>query len=63
MSVAGRLCTAQQRDDAHAFFEPATQGMEGTARPLDEALEAASLCVALRDHGAGEVARYLRVAK
>jgi alanyl aminopeptidase len=62
VSVAGALCTADERDDARAFFVPATQGVEGTQRPLDEALEAASLCVALREHGSADVARYLRTA-
>jgi alanyl aminopeptidase len=60
VSVAGALCTAAERDDARAFFGPATQGIEGTARPLEQALEAASLCVALREHGSGDVARVLR---
>src|SRR5262249_7754392 len=62
VAVAGALCTAADRDDARAFFVPATQGIEGTARPLEEALESASLCVALREHGAGNVASYLRTA-
>jgi hypothetical protein len=34
--------------------------MEGVKRPLDEALESAGLCVALREHGAQEVTQYLK---
>ena len=38
----------------------ATQGMEGVKRPLDEALESAGLCIALRQHGEADVTRYLK---
>jgi len=57
--VAGTTCTAPDRDDAKSFFASHTQGIEGVQRPLDEALEQARACVALRDHGAAEVTRYL----
>jgi aminopeptidase N len=59
IDVAATMCTPAARDDARDFFVPATQGMEGVKRRLDEALESAGLCIALREHGAAEVARYL----
>jgi alanyl aminopeptidase len=60
VAPAGRLCTVADRDDAKAFFGPATQGLEGTKRWLDEALEEAGLCAALREHGSAAVERYFR---
>ncbi len=60
LDVASTMCTAAARDDASAFFLPATRGMEGVKRRLDEALESAGLCVALHERGAAEVSRYLR---
>jgi alanyl aminopeptidase len=60
MDVVATMCTPEARDDARDFFVPATRGVEGVKRYLDEALESAGLCVALREHGAAEVARYLR---
>ena len=60
IEVASTMCTAAARDDAREFFVPATRGMEGVKRRLDEALESAGMCVALHDHGAVEVTRYLR---
>jgi aminopeptidase N len=59
VAVAGTACTRAERDLAEAFFVPATQGLEGVKRPLDEKLEQAGLCVALREHSAGEVSKYL----
>jgi aminopeptidase N len=59
VGVAGVLCTRAERDDAQAFFGPATQGFEGVKRPLDEGLEEAGLCVALREHGAADTRKYL----
>jgi len=60
IDVASSMCTAAARDDAREFFPQATRDMEGVARSLDEALESAGLCIALRDRGAAEVTRYLR---
>ena len=60
IDVAATMCTAADRDDARAFFVPATREMEGVKRRLDEALETAGLCIALREHGAAEVTRYLQ---
>jgi aminopeptidase N len=59
IGVAGAACTASERDDARAFFTAATQGMQGVKRPLDEALESAGLCVALREHSMDAVSKYL----
>jgi hypothetical protein len=60
VDVASTMCTTAARDDARDFLLPATRGMEGVKRHLDEALESAGLCIALHDHGAAEVARYLK---
>jgi alanyl aminopeptidase len=60
VDIAGAMCTPAERDDAQAFFSGATKGMEGVKRPLDEALESASLCIALRQHGASEISAYLK---
>jgi aminopeptidase N len=59
VGVTGVLCTRAERDDAQSFFGPATQGLEGVKRPLDEGLEEAGLCVALREHGAADTRKYL----
>jgi alanyl aminopeptidase len=60
VQVAGTMCTSAERDDARDFFTAATQGVEGVKRQLDEALESAGLCIALREHSAGEVTKYLK---
>jgi alanyl aminopeptidase len=59
VGVAGGLCTRASLDDARAFFAGAAQGLEGAKRPLEEGLERAGLCVALREHGAADVKRNL----
>jgi hypothetical protein len=59
VDIAGATCTTAEREDARAFFNGATLGMEGVKRPLDEALESAELCIALRQHGATDVTQYL----
>ena len=56
--LAGIMCTQADLDDARAFFTPRVKDIEGAKRPYDESLEGASLCVALRDHGAGAVTKY-----
>jgi aminopeptidase N len=58
VAVAGDLCDRQALEDARAFFEEATRGIEGVRRALDEALERAGLCIALREHAAANVTRY-----
>jgi cytosol alanyl aminopeptidase len=60
VDVAGAMCSTAERDDARAFFTGSTQGMAAVKRPLDEALESAGLCIALRDHGMADVTQYLR---
>jgi len=60
VGVAGAMCTKADHDDAKAFFEPATVAMEGVKRSLEERLEEASLCTALREHGAANVATWLK---
>ena len=60
IQVVGAICNRATLDDARAFFVPATQGMEGIKRELDEAFESANLCIALREHAAAEVTRALK---
>jgi aminopeptidase N len=60
VDVAGAMCSAAERDEARDFFTSSTQGMAGVKRPLDEALESAGLCIALREHGMADVAQYLK---
>ncbi len=60
VDVAGAMCSSADREGAREFFTGAIDGMEGVKRSLDEALESAALCTALRGHGAAEVTRYLK---
>ncbi|MBV9947861.1 MAG: ERAP1-like C-terminal domain-containing protein [Myxococcales bacterium] len=60
VSVLGGLCKRAERDEAEAFLVPAARGVEGLQRQLDENMELAGLCVALREHGAAEVAKRLQ---
>jgi aminopeptidase N len=60
VDVAGTMCTREARDDARAFFVEGTRGLEGVKRHLEEALEAAGLCIALREHGATAMTRSLK---
>jgi aminopeptidase N len=57
--IVGGLCTREQLDEARAFFSPRVAEIPGAKRPLDEALEAAGLCVALREHGSAQVTSWL----
>lgn len=59
VDVVTGLCTREQLDEASAFFSPKAAEIPGARRPLDEAIEAAGLCVALREHGAALVASWL----
>jgi aminopeptidase N len=60
VKVTGSLCTVPARDDARAFFAQATKDVEGVKRALDEGLENAGLCIALREHGSADVSRFFR---
>ena len=57
--VVANLCTQSMRDDARDFFERAMQTIPGAKRPLDEALEQAGLCIALRESGAARTSAWL----
>jgi alanyl aminopeptidase len=60
IDVAGTACTRAERDEARDFFTSRIKGIEGTNRHFEEILEWAGLCVALREHGAQAVTRYLK---
>ncbi len=57
--VPGVTCTKPDLDAASAFFSEHVREVEGAQRPLAEAIETARLCIALREHGAEAVSRYL----
>jgi aminopeptidase N len=59
--LAGFACSAEERSAVAEFFQPRTKDIEGTERPLAEALEAASLCLALRDKYSASVTRFLAI--
>jgi aminopeptidase 2 len=59
VDVVDGLCTREQVDDATTFFSPKAADMAGAKRPLDEAIEAAGLCIAVREHGEALVASWL----
>ena len=61
--LAGDACTVAEVDRSSAFFGPKSKDVEGTARPLAEALEAAKLCIALREKGGPLVSQYLHASK
>jgi alanyl aminopeptidase len=49
VGMAGYACSQTALDDARAFYTQKARDIEGADRPLAQALESASLCVALRD--------------
>jgi aminopeptidase N len=57
-SVPAYACSKEDRSAATDFFQPRSKDVEGSARPLAEALEAASLCEALRDKYAADVTHF-----
>jgi aminopeptidase N len=57
--VVANMCTQSMRDDAREFFTQAMQGIPGSKRLLDEALEQAGLCIALREHDAARTSSWL----
>ncbi len=58
--LAGRACTQADVDRAKAFFTPKTADVEGSARPLAEGLESASLCAALHEKDSGAVDKFFK---
>jgi alanyl aminopeptidase len=59
--IASRACTKTEIDRATSFFMPKAKDVEGAQRPLEEALESASLCQALRDKDGSSVDRFFNV--
>jgi alanyl aminopeptidase len=58
MGFAGVVCTPEARDEVEAFLRPKTKEIEGSKRPLAEALEQASLCIALHAKDAPAIAKF-----
>ncbi len=61
VSNAGYACTRPDLDEARAFYTQKARDIEGTERPLAQALEQASLCVALREAAGPAVRKALGV--
>ena len=59
VGAAGIACTKAEQEERAAFYGPRAVDIEGAARPLAEALEAASLCAELRANGASSLTREL----
>jgi cytosol alanyl aminopeptidase len=59
VGAAGVACTKAELTASTEFYSSHAVGMEGAARPLAEALEAAALCAALRAEGAPSLTRDL----
>jgi len=57
--VVANMCAQSMRDDAREFFVATMQAIPGAKRPLDEALEQAGLCIALREHAAARTSSWL----
>jgi alanyl aminopeptidase len=57
-SFPGSDCSADERTAAASFFQAHVKDVEGGARPLAEALEAAASCEAFRDKYAASVTRF-----
>ena len=56
---AGVACTKTELEEATAFYTPRAAQIEGAQRLLDQSLELAALCVALRAQGAPQLTREL----
>ncbi|MDB4933978.1 MAG: peptidase [Labilithrix sp.] len=59
IGAAGVACTKAEQEERAAFYGPRAAEIESAARPLAEALEAASLCAELRAAGASSLTREL----
>ena len=57
VGMAGYACTQPDVEQARAFFSARSRDLEGSERPLAQALESASLCVALRAKVGPEIAK------
>ena len=60
VGLAGYTCTQPDLDQARAFYTSRAGDLEGAERPLAQALESASLCVALRAKAAPEIAKAVK---
>ena len=56
--LAAFACTAADRERMSAFFGPKTKEVPGTERPLAEARERASSCIALHERGSRAVTEF-----
>lgn len=58
-AVVGSVCEAPARAEAASFFGDALRDVEGAERPLQQALEAADLCIGLRAREAARLKKRL----
>jgi aminopeptidase N len=63
LRAAGVGCSKADADERAAFYGPRVASIEGAARPLAEALEAVSLCAALREKGAPSLRKAMLATK
>jgi aminopeptidase N len=61
--AAGVGCSKAEADERSAFYEPRVASIEGAARGLAGALEAVSLCAAIREKGAPALTKALAGTK
>jgi len=59
--LVGQACTKGEVDRLSAFLSPRAEQFDGANRPFAQALEAATLCLALHERGASSVDRFFRV--
>lgn len=61
--LASMICESAARDEAATFFGAALKDVEGSDRPLQQALEASSLCIDLRAREGARVKKRLTGGK
>jgi aminopeptidase N len=60
VDVVAEACSKEDLDGELTYLTPRAKELEGAARPLAENAEVATACVALREHGAGSVAKFFK---
>ncbi len=61
-SLTGRACSKEDIGRLAGFFSPKSVDVEGSARPLAEAIETAALCTSIREKDQPAVDRFFKVA-
>jgi hypothetical protein len=61
--VASVGCSTKEGEERSTFYGPKLRGIEGAGRGLAEALEAVSICTALREKGSVSLRKALLATK